>query len=154
MRFELVDEPKSIEPKEYKIRPMEKGDESFVLGTWLINYKRDSYFAKRIRNNIYFEYHTKVANSILARPSSKTYVACDQTDPNVLYGYIVTEQVLGFDIVHFCFIKGAFRNFGLARDLYKATGFDPKKTTFTHWTKRMDSITKRHPELTYCPYLV
>lgn len=55
-------------------------------------------------------------------------------------------------VVHFTFVKDAFRNMGIARAMLKASGIDVNKLMFTHWTMPVDELIRKYPDITYDPY--
>lgn len=53
-------------------------------------------------------------------------------------------------VIHFIFVKSAFRQMGIAKVLCK--GIDLTKAIATHWTHSMDWIYKKYPTIIYSPY--
>lgn len=138
------------------IRPMEASDRSFVLATWLNNYKHESYFAARISDKVFFRHHHDVVERLLAR--SRVLIACDPGDANEIVGYIVWEP----GVLHWCYVKKAFRQYGLGRALLTATDLpdDLSGVSITHATKMWFSTRKdgagleaKFPHAVYNPYL-
>lgn len=141
--------------KEIEIRPYMPDDQNYILSTWLRSYHEQSPFAKSMRTRIYFEYHEKVAKRILER-SDAVIVACLPDDPGVILGYLVHErdQKLG-NILHFCFVKGAFRGEKISRLLFRQAGIiNTTEAFFTHKIFAMEWVTEKYPGLTYNPYLI
>ena len=85
---------------------------------------------------------------------TKALVACDPVDPNVIYGYLVMGEVAGEDVVHYVYIKSAFRQMGIAKMLAKSAHLNLDKFSFTHWTYSTDWLVEKLPGGTYVPYLV
>jgi GNAT superfamily N-acetyltransferase len=86
-------------------------------------------------------------------------VACDTVDPNVIYGYLVKgtylEGSLGeVPVVHYLYVKAAFRKMGIARTLVEASKVPLDKFSFSHWTFAMDGLIERLPGAVYIPYLI
>lgn len=137
------------------IRDHKESDISFVYATWLHTYKHNSYFAKRIRDHVFFKYHHKIIEGILNRTTSKILIAADKADPDVILGYIVYES-FGTDtnIVHFIYIKKNFRGFGISRKLFVESKLKLPELMFSHWCFDVNWILAKHPDLIYNPYLV
>lgn len=135
------------------VRDFQPTDRNLVLSTWLKNYRHDSYFAKRIRNEEYFLYHHPIVNRIIDRETAKTLIACDREVPDLIYGFFTFERALNLEIAHFMYVKKAFRNFGIAKALWDAAQLK-EHVNFTHWTYAMNGIKETHPELIYNPYLL
>lgn len=140
-----------------QIRLFKPEDLAFVYSTWLRNYKHSSYFAKRIKPSVFFEGHHKVLDSLFKKPELKVFIATPKDDPDTILGYIACElatEELNRTVIHFSFVKEAFRRMGVARALCKAAQVDFTKASFTHWTFPVDEIYKKLPDMTYNPYLL
>lgn len=133
---------------EIEIRPARTEDTEFVFATWLRSYRHASQFAKKISNEVYYRWHHKVIERILAR-GAQVYIAHPIGEPEVILGYICLESQDKL-VVHYIYVKKAFRKMGVAKMLYTPEIGD----VFTHWTADMDWATKKWPELTYDPYRI
>lgn len=136
------------------IRPMFKEDEPFILSSWLKSYRHGSFFAKRIRDHIFYKYHHAMATAILHRPSASVYVAADPQDLGVIFGYLVVEKFGEKSVFHFAYVKAPFRRFGIATKLLAASEIDPNQAYASHQTVDSEFILTKFPDLTYCPYAV
>lgn len=126
-------------------------DKNFIYSTWLQNYKYSSYFAKRIKPHVFFTGHQKIIDHLIAKPI-KVLIACPKNDDETICGYIAYEFKNDKPILHFIFIKEAFREMGIAKNLLKAAKIETPTFTFTHWTFPIDELVRVHPDLTYDPY--
>lgn len=134
------------------IRPIQSDDESFVYSTWLKNYRHSSTFAREIRDGIFFKFHHKVIERILKR--GVTSIVCLQDDPNTILGYLVTEEWEGLGILHYCYVKYAFRQMGLATRLIKSSDVMRSSVEFSHLTEDIPHLLKVIPTMQYNPYLI
>jgi hypothetical protein len=141
-----------VQSPSFVVRDYQESDRNFILSSWLKSYRHNSYFAKRIRNKEYFNFHHAIVNRILDR--AKTIVACKIDDPNLIYGFFTHEEALGYKIGHFLYVKESFREFKIGKTLFESSKFQTKDTIFTHWTFMMDGLKEKFPELTYNPYLL
>lgn len=110
------------------IRPVDPdgGDTGFILETWLKGLRYSNSWFECIDQRAYFSTYLEIIKRILARPSVTTHIACLRDDPDVILGYSVTEP----EILHWVFVKAAWRRIGIGSDLI------PKDTkTITHLTK-------------------
>lgn len=131
-----------------EIRPYKIEDKDFVFSTWLRSYRHASKFAKKISNAVYYKWHPQVIERILTR-GGQIYVAHLENDPDVILGYVCLETQDKL-VVHYLYVKKAFRNMGVAKMLFTPEGGD----IFTHWTADMDWAVKRFPSLVYDPYRI
>lgn len=141
------------------IRPVETADVNFIFNSWLKSYRHGSYFAKKIRDTVFYKYHHMVCDAILRRPTTRVLMACDPEDPSVIYGYLVYEKLntdlhnWGY-VLHYAYVKSPFRKLGVGAELLKASELDPNRCALSHWTMDTDFIAKKFPEITYTPYLI
>lgn len=139
-------------PKEaVVVRKFIETDEAFVYSTWLRNYKHSSYFAKRIRPHTFFKGHWNVVNHLLAKPTVIVFIAHPKEDEETILGYLACE-LADKPIVHFIFVKDAFRNMGIATALFEHAKIDPNNMFFTHWTIPVDDFMNKYGDMIYDPY--
>ena len=136
------------------IRPAVKEDKNFILASWLRCYRSSSYFCRRIRKNVFFKYHHVIADRILSHAT--VLIAADPTDANVIYGYLISEfyEPDQKHVVHFIYIKEAFREMGIAKQLFTAAGLEPNSVLISHWTEPVDKLILKYPDMIYIPYLI
>lgn len=93
---------------------------------------------KSVTNTVFFNEYRQILDRVLE--DSTTNVACLKDDPSVILGYITFEPG---NIIHYCFIKEAFRGFKIAKSLVLSAVTDVKaKFTITHMTKNIESLDK------------
>jgi len=86
-------------PLPIRIRAATEEDISFIFNSWLKSF-RDSNFGKQITNTIYFAQHHKLIENLLQ--SCNVFVACNESNPGELYGYICYEKVDGIFVMQYC----------------------------------------------------
>lgn len=135
-----------------KIRAVKETDREFIFASWLKNYKGTSEFAKRIKNDIYFNWHHKIIENIIRRPTTQIMVATLPEEEDVILGYIVYEPAI--PVIHYCLVKNEWQKLGIAKALLKFAKIE-SPVFFTHWTNPMNSlIHKRTIRLIYDPYRI
>lgn len=130
---------------------VESNDKAYIYSTWLRNYKHSSYFAKRIPHSIFFDGHQKIVDHLLSKPETSALIATPKDDDETILGYLVYEK-REKPIVHFMFVKNAFRAMGVARALFKHADIDPNNMRFTHWTFPVDELIQKWDGMVYDPY--
>lgn len=125
----------------FNIRMATGDDLPFIYATWLESYRYDSNFGKSHRNNIFFEDYRKVVDLLLQE--SDVFVACDQDDPHVIYGYLARE---GCQTLHYAFTKGPFRRWGIASALYEHAFGTTRPVFYTHKTYSVIPILDKFPD--------
>lgn len=115
-----------------QIRTANESDVPFIFNSWLKSY-RSSNAAKNISNPVYFDFHHKLLENILQR--SNVLVLCDTADTAQVFGYIVAQDLDGVKVLHYAYVKFAFRGMGLANMLLTEAGLSKQVGGFyTHET--------------------
>jgi hypothetical protein len=66
-------------------------------------------------------------------PHSTITLACDPDDPDTIWGYVCTDG----DLLHFIYVKSAFRGFGIGGCLLRAAGLPDNNVITSHRTKSL-----------------
>ena len=125
-------------------------DEEFIYACWLNHYKHSSLFGKQIRSEIFYKEHHKLIEQLLKR--SQITIAYPIGDPIIILGFLVMEGTKADPLIHFTFVKRAFRDMGIAETLTQE--LDLNHATITHYTKDAEWIMDRCPGMVYNPYKV
>lgn len=138
----------------WKIRSVSSKDIPFIYSSWLKSYKFGSDSMKNMRSSVFFENYREILDIILTK--SEILIACLKEDEDVILGYICYEPTA---IVHYCFIKEAFRNLGIASDLYRLTDLHNRyiTTVYTHDTKQLKTLINnkdKYKDFLYNPLLL
>lgn len=140
------------------IRPMTEADLPFILSTWLRNYRHSATgFTQAIDKDIYYEFHHLVISRILSRSGARILLAVDRQDPKVIFGYLVWEPLPESDVVHYGYVKKAFRNMGVFKTLLGEAKIRPNKIFYTHQTELGKKLVEKEREgweCRYHPYLI
>lgn len=137
-----------------KVRELGEREHPFLFSSWLNSYRRRSSFARRITDKVFFSRHHAVIERILQRPSTTVLVATPVGEPDTFLGYLIVERALGMTILHFAYVKDAWRRMGVMKALVAAAGIDPNACVFTHRTYDLEWIERKFPALVYDPYLI
>src|ERR1017187_2430254 len=121
------------------IRPAKLEDLNFIFASWLKSYRYASMFAKKISNEVYYEWHHKVIERFIERNGTVS-IAHPVGEPEVILGFIAHD---GGDILQYIYVKKTFRQMGIAKALLG----DMVPKTFTHWTRDTDWMIKKMPEI-------
>jgi GNAT superfamily N-acetyltransferase len=137
------------------IRPMELKDSGFVTANWLKHYKNWSPHTKRIPRQIFFRHHHALLQNLIARPFAQILIAHLPEDSNVILGFLAIEEEPEEEpLIHFIFVKEAFRKFGIAKSLLEASKLNPNHCQITHWTEEVETLSRKFPKLKYNPYRI
>ncbi len=123
------------------IRVATPDDIPFILSTWLRGLRYGCELFELIPDAIYYQRYKQVIEAILAK--SEVRVATLPDDASVIVGY----AVLAPDVLHWVYVKQAWRKLGVARQLV------PAVRSVTHITKVGQKILSGKP-IEYNPFLV
>lgn len=140
---------------EVTIRPFKSTDANLIYSTWLRNYFHSSAFAKKISSDVFFKYHQLIVERILSRSKDHVLIACLPDAPDVIVGYLVYEKLPQDLVIHYCYVKKAFRKLGIAKSLFASAGIDLDQSNYySHLTYEVEPIIRTYPNLIYSPYLI
>lgn len=111
-----------------RVRKAATEDLSFILDSWLKDYKRSAY-AGVVPNNLYDKVYSNTIQQLLDR--GMTVLVAEGTQVNTLIGYIAFEASRsGAGVVHWLYVKKPYRGNGFGCYLLQAAGIDPAKPYF------------------------
>lgn len=119
--------------------------QNFIKSTWLkAFFTGKAAFCENMTPDTFYSNHKKIIERILKRGT--VIVAQSISDPDVTVGYLVFEKP---DVIHFVYVKHAFRRFGIAREMFEKSGVDQNNFTYTHRTgdcSKLIGFTKREQD--------
>jgi len=115
-------------------RLMKTEDVSFIYATMLRGVYYGNEFYRQIEKKSFFNNYAKVLEQLLSRDRVVVVVACLSDDIDVIVGYTIIEP--GYGILHWCFVKEAWRSKGIATGMLASA----KINIVTHLTKLGNSI--------------
>jgi hypothetical protein len=128
-----------------KLRDAKKEDIAFITSTWMrALWGSKSY--KNIKKSIFMDEHHAMIHDRMKKMLCT--IACDPENENVIFGYIVYSKP---NVIHFAYTKGAFRNFGICRQLIEDSFKEESKFIVTHTTDYTRDLSGKF-DLTYNPY--
>lgn len=127
----------------------------FIAHSLIKSFRHSSSCGKKLAPGLVETQHLRLIKGVLSRPEAKTILATMVDDPNTFFGFILFEKA-PHHVIHYLYVKEAFRGFGIGRLLVNATQCDLDETYFTHWTYDFANARPwdRYPGLTYNPYLL
>lgn len=114
-------------------RPATPADRAFICDSWISSY-RTSYAAGLIPMSAWHGIMWPIVEGYLDRPNVRTLVAVAKRDPSFLFGFLAADTTEQREpdgrtwpaLVHYVFVKAAYRRTGLARGLFEAMGIEPR----------------------------
>ncbi len=127
-------------------------DLAFFYSAALQSYFYSSRATHGLLPETFYKEHKRLLAKILQAPKAMMAIACLDDDPRVIVGFILAEPLA--DILHYVYVKQAFRRFGVAKRLLAHLELSLDVCTVTHWTSDMASIGAKRPGMIYNPYLL
>jgi hypothetical protein len=131
-----------LENEGITIRSLEPNDLRFIYATMLRGLYYGCHFYGAIEKSAFFSAYQEVLVKILSKTHLTPCIAVLTEDPECILGYSLVERRVASeaadrsDILHFIYVKNAWRKQGIAKRLLQGS----KITTTTHITDLGNSI--------------
>ena len=139
--------------QKWSLRPLNDGDVSFVFSSFLKSCREAPAF-QEIPNHIYFAKMHERMEATLDGPQTFTIVACDPSEPDVVFGYIVGELVRDDLVIHYTYVKHALRGFGLGKAMEGELLKIPHQKVYYSMRTRVSDSLNRSRRYIYDPFLL
>lgn len=114
-----------------QLRPAVATDLPLVFSSWLRSY-RDGPIGRVLTDTVFYSEAKPVVVALAS--SARLIVACDPANPDTIYGWACGERLADL-VVHFVYVRSAWRGWGIARRLLEALGYEaPEPIVATHVT--------------------
>lgn len=132
------------------VRDAVPGDASYIIKSWLRNYRK-SYRGARIPKDIYYDTrhgHHALVVGVLQR--ARVLVACSDDNPDQIFGWVCYEPEA---TVHYIHVKMEMQGFGIATRLLEAAGMKAgSEIISSHWNDECDRAMSAGIKISYNPY--
>lgn len=132
---------------DFAIRPAAPDDMAFVIDAWLEGYWMDGPFSLVMPKSTWWPRWHRVIENILADERTRTVIACLGERPDQLMGFACSRPP---DILHWVYVKQAFRGNGIARELLHAR---LGRAFCSHWSDAASGVAQRFG-LSYDPRII
>lgn len=129
----------------YEIRDYEPSDKAFVMATFLRGlYYGDSWFSL-MPKDLFMVHYKHIVEALINKHLVK--VACLKEDRDVILGYSILSH--DFKVIHWCFVKSAFRKQGIGKALVPSS-----VGTVTHLTVLGKSLMTKFTNCVFNPFAI
>lgn len=94
----------------WNLRGPRPSDLPWIVSTWINSYRREA-TRRGVDVDCYNAAQRRTIEGLL--PNTLVVVACDPADPEQTFGWACVKE----DVVHYVFVKDAFRRSGIATDM-------------------------------------
>lgn len=135
-----------------RIRAFNEPDKNLILSSWLKSY-RDAPEVVDVPNELYFSAQQMLIGYIASQ--ADVMVACAHDNPDEILGWVCYQKGPQDSLVlHFVYVKKAFRCFGLGTKLMTAAGWVPGSRVWaSHRTIKARGFLSKFGT-TYNPYML
>lgn len=131
----------------YAIRGMNKSDLNLILNSWMLS---NRWTEPDMCNEDYFPSMEKKINDILER--ANVAVFCNENEVEHVYGWCVWESHPAGHVIHYAYLKNAYRDFGIFRKFAEQAFPKDRPIYATHKSRRLAYLKAVH-NLHYDPML-
>lgn len=133
-------------------RKFKETDRDYITRSVLFSFLNGSKEIQRINKDSYMQAHNQTINKVIDRCECE--VVCDEQDPDLIYGFIIYENLKNFDVIHYVLVRKDFRHLGLAKQMINSI-VKTKSCAISHLTDefRPARLKKYWDKVIYDPYL-
>lgn len=130
----MTAELERVEPVRVVHRTVTTRDLPFITSSWLKSNRKRGY--RHLHPRVYAYWHHRILEALIPPPST-VIMACDEDDPDRLYGYGVARNDAPTLVLHYVYVRDGMREQGIARSIVRALAerFDPQQLAWTHSTE-------------------
>lgn len=131
-------------------RSYNDGDIPFIHDSWGSSYMDGRKDHKLISSDDFHSFHRPIREKFFKTPTATCIVCSPDDDPWLILGWIAVQQMTTGLILHYIYVKNAFKNQGIAKQLIKRS-LPSSPVFYTHLTDRASKIlAQKHGD--YCAY--
>ncbi len=125
------------------LRDFQQDDVNCIVDNWHESYFSDLYGRNFGYKAFFRRFHNPIVDAFFRRPTARVMVCANNADPWLILGWIAYESWPEGLILHYIYVKDAFREQGIAAKLLSQT-MKSRPMIFTHLTKKMILIMQKH----------
>lgn len=135
-------------------RPPVEADKNFIYSTILKSYRYSNPEARALPDKDYYGHQSYCWNRVMDRDGIKIVIAHPTDDLDLIVGFCIVEK-RDTPIIHYIYVKAAFRGAGVAQQILGSLDVNPKEqfVFYTHWTVDVLRYAYQKYKLIYNPML-
>lgn len=123
------------------VRPYKPSDLNFIQNSWGSSYYKGAEFLDYSTPKEFNDLHRPKREQILDDPTTAVLVCCGKEDEDLILGYIILQKSPEGLLIHYIYVKQAFKGEGISEELLKQI---KGPVLVTHMTdKAMKIISKK-----------
>lgn len=135
-----------------QLREGRSSDIAFVTNSWLKSMRAGGMFTSGVPNDIYYQMHHKLLETLI--PRSLLLVLCNMDDPDQIIGWACVERQPQILMLHYVYVKHSLRKQGFMKLLLEEllAHEDVRFKFTTHMTTAWDAMRPKDQGWIYNPY--
>lgn len=129
-----------------EIRGYSTRDYKYVHSCWLDGLYFGNHVFAEIPEYIFRSKYKEIIDHVLDKPTTEVNIACLKDETSVILGFAVSSQNHDHSILHWVYVKPAWRKIGIARDLV------PKNTQLATHITQIGAAIMRKKQLIFDPF--
>ena len=113
-------------------RKFKESDRDYLTRSILMSYLSGSQEIRKINKDSYLTAHNKTVNGLL--DNCQCVVVCDGEDEDLIYGFVIYQQMKDWDVLHYVYVRKDFRGRGIGKDLIKTAKSGNDQVAISHLT--------------------
>lgn len=119
-------------------------DIPFIQSSWGSSYYAGTQAVKLLTPNEFHFCHRPLRERFIEQTNKQIIVCTPDDDRWLILGWIAVEVIPSASVIHYVYVKSAFKGQGIARELIRRT-VKSSPVIFTHLTERAAKIMARKP---------
>ncbi len=134
------------------LRKFKETDRDFITRSILMSFMHGSKEVQKINRDSYMQAHNGTLNKLI--DNCESLIICDPEDEDLIYGFIIYENGEKFDVLHYIYVRKAFRKNRFAAELLSKV-FKKRNLAVSHMTDEFKParLKKLWEKVIYDPYL-
>lgn len=143
---------------EYTFRPYRETDVNFILNSWGSSYYKGANYHYALNPDEFHHFHRPIRERLLYSPNIAIIVCCAADAEDLILGWVLVEKSKPRGlIVHYIYVKEAFKGHGIAKELIERALPD-RPVFMTHMTDKARKLMRfdfdKYKEFFYTPHLI
>lgn len=142
----------------FSFRPFCEADIPFIYSSWGQSFLSGKSAHMILSPAEFHEFHRPIIERFFSRPTATVLVCQWDQEPNTIIAWAAVEMLHKTLVLHYIYVKAAFKREGIATEMLERIGFFNRPTICTHLTDKAKKILSNHSDkfkkLTYIPHIV
>jgi len=127
-------------------RPYGEDDIPFIRSSWANSYYKGCTDHKAVATEDFHSFHRPLQDRFFKKPTATVIIAHEESEPDIIIGWIAVEVISTHLLVHYVYIKNTFKGENLLKGIIERVNTKRRPVIITHLTDKARRIIKREPK--------